>query len=321
MLFIFSFLCALFVDVFAKERENRVKTTNDGELFSLHQALWVFDFAAAAYGQDPNLCLIKHNASLVYRLTLPCDYLKDECWGYVAMRDGWIIVAFRGTRTKVQLITELIESMSEPKKKIRAGGAVQHYFYIALNAVWRQMHVVLRKLQATYPDYQIMFTGHSLGGALASLASTVFAHRHPALQSKIHLITYGQPRVGNFDYAQAHSRLVPKSWRIVHKYDLVAHLPLCAFRLLSRSCTSLHNHSPYHHGTEVWFPSNMTANSMYRICEGMPIFEDDDCSNGYYLHYGVRDHVRYFEHEVSEYGSNGCVDSPDPPSQQLNTLR
>ncbi|KHJ92923.1 hypothetical protein OESDEN_07172 [Oesophagostomum dentatum] len=55
----------------------------------------------------------------------------------------------------------------------------------------------------------------------------------------------------------------------------------------------------------------MTQNSMYRICEGQPQFEDDSCSNGYYLHYGVKDHSRYFEHEVSAYGINGCLDLPD----------
>ncbi|RCN34479.1 triacylglycerol lipase [Ancylostoma caninum] len=231
------------------------------------------------------------------------------------MRDGWIIVAFRGTRTKIQLITELIESMSEPKRKLRAGGSVQHYFYVALEAVWKQMN-------ATYPNYSIMFTGHSLGGALASLASTIYAHRNPILKDRIHLITFGQPRVGNFEYAETHNRLVPNSWRIVHKYDLVAHLPACAFQVFSRSCISLFNHSPYHHGTEVWFPSNMTENSMFRICEGTPLYEDNNCSNGYYLHYGVKDHIRYFEHEVSEYGINGCVDPPDSDGLfQLELIR
>ncbi|EYC21273.1 hypothetical protein Y032_0020g90 [Ancylostoma ceylanicum] len=188
--------------------------------------------------------------------------------------------------------------MSEPKRKLRAGGSVQHYFYVALEAVWKQMNAVVRKLRATYPKYSIMFTGHSLGGALASLASTIFAHRNPVLEDRIHLITFGQPRVGNFEYAETHNRLVPNSWRIVHKYDLVAHLPACVFQVFSRSCISLFNHSPYHHGTEVWFPSNMTENSVFRICEGTPMFEDNNCSNGYYLHYGVKDHIRYFEHEV-----------------------
>lgn len=281
-------------------------------VFDLSRALWVFDVAAGAYAEDPNTCLRPHNASLVYRITLPCDYLRDECWGYVGMTDGWILIAFRGTRTKIQLITELIETMSEPKRKLRSGGSVQHYFFVALQSIWKPMHTVIQKLRKTYPHYRVMFTGHSLGGALASLASTVYAHRHPSFADRVHLITYGQPRVGNYEYAESHSRLVRNSWRIVHKYDLVAHLPACAFRIFSHSCASLLNHSPYHHGTEVWFPTNMTQNALFRICDGLPLYEDDSCSNGYYLHYGIKDHIRYFEHEVSIYGRNGCVDDPDP---------
>ncbi|PIO54502.1 hypothetical protein TELCIR_24134, partial [Teladorsagia circumcincta] len=70
-----------------------------------------------------------------------------QCWGYVATREDWIIVAFRGTRTKIQLITELIETMSEPKKKLRSGGSVQHYFYVALQSIWRELYAVVNKLR------------------------------------------------------------------------------------------------------------------------------------------------------------------------------
>ncbi|KAE9413454.1 hypothetical protein Angca_010055 [Angiostrongylus cantonensis] len=309
MHFILAFIYSL--SSVASERSSHVEMSTNGTPFDLSRALWALDFAAAAYAPNPTPCLMQHNAFMVYRIAVPCDYLKDECWSFVAIRDGWIIVSFRGTRTKVQLIAELIETMSEPKKKLRAGGSVQRYFYVALKSFWKKLHAVIRKLRSIYPSYQVLFTGHSLGGALASLASIVFAHRHPALQNKINLITYGQPRVGNYEYAEAHSRLVPDSWRIVHKYDLVAHLPACAFRFFSHSCTPLLNHSPYHHGTEVWFPTNMTNDSIFRICEGTPQFEDDKCSNGYYLHYGVKDHLWYFEHDVSKYGRNGCVDVTD----------
>ncbi|KJH53551.1 kinase domain protein [Dictyocaulus viviparus] len=292
------------------------ESTNDMN-FDLNFTLMSFDFAAAAYSPNPHQCLIKHNALMAYRITVPCDYLNDECWSFIAIRDGWIIVSFRGTRTKVQLITELIETMSEPKKKIRAGGSVQHYFYVALKSIWKNLHTVIRNLRSIYPHYRILFTGHSLGGALASLASVVFAHRHPSLQNRIMLITFGQPRVGNYEYAKAHSRLVTSSWRVVHKYDLgrcrlrfqvlqmtqsthsiypinssydlfilllyVAHLPACAFRLFSYSCTPLLNHSPYHHGTEVWYPSAMLNDSLFRICKGKPEFEDNRCRYSLYF--------------------------------------
>uniref|UniRef100_A0A1I7XHU6 Lipase_3 domain-containing protein n=1 Tax=Heterorhabditis bacteriophora TaxID=37862 RepID=A0A1I7XHU6_HETBA len=155
------------------------------------------DFAAAAYAENTEPCLSQNNATQVLRIALPCDYMKDECWGIVALTSDWIITSFRGTRTKIQLITELIETMSEPKKLLSSGGSVQHYFYVALKSIWTPIHNTIKKLSKKheckfaicnncqeYPTHKIMFTGHSLGGALASLASTLFAHRYPGLRER-----------------------------------------------------------------------------------------------------------------------------------------
>lgn len=44
--------------------------------------------------------------------------LSLQCWAIIGLTDEWITVAFRGTQTKVQLIAELLESMTEPKHKV-----------------------------------------------------------------------------------------------------------------------------------------------------------------------------------------------------------
>ncbi|CAI4230196.1 unnamed protein product [Auanema sp. JU1783] len=282
--------------------------------FELSTAKFALEFAAAAYSETPTDCVTKNNGTVVLRITQPCDYLKDECWGLVTLTPKHIVISFRGTRTKLQLITELVETMSEPKKKLRAGGSVQHYFYVALSSIWKPIQSVVRKLAKAYPDNDIIFTGHSLGGALASLASTVFAFRHQDLRAKIILCTFGQPRVGNYEYAEVHNALLEKSWRVVHKYDIVAHLPACAINPLSRACTSFFNHAPYHHGVEIWYPGEMNDTSLYKQCSGTPVDEDQSCSNGWYLHYGIKDHVVYYNHYVSQYGVDGCVDLPEKPN-------
>lgn len=277
------------------------------------------DFAAAAYADDPTDCLKKHGAQLVEKIRAPCDYVKDECWVYLAKNDEWIIFAARGTRTKLQLILELLESMTEPKHTFPSGGSVQHYFYTAVKAVWKVgFGKKLRQLKTENPRARLLFTGHSLGGALASLASSLFAFQHKDLvsTSDIFLITFGQPRVGNQDYAIGHDALVPNSWRIVHRYDLVAHIPGCYEGLIRHQCTPFYNHGPYHHGTEVWYPDSMVygndtpktrnATSLYRICTGTPVNEDQMCSNSVYVRFSVNDHFAYFEKGVSDYGTAGC---------------
>ena len=141
-------------------------------------ALLAFDFAAAAYSPTPDACLARHDAQLVARVQVPCDALKDECWAFIALSPKWIVFSVRGTHTRTQLVVEIIEAMSEPKKSFPAGGSVQHYFFESLQAIWAadaQFGQKLAQLKATHPKLPVLFTGHSLGGAVASLASSQFA--------------------------------------------------------------------------------------------------------------------------------------------------
>ncbi|KAL3111719.1 hypothetical protein niasHT_011006 [Heterodera trifolii] len=271
------------------------------------------DFAAAAYSPDPLPCLSKRNATLQMLQQIPCDAFKNECWAFVALSPSKIVFSVRGTRTSAQLIIELIETMTAPKKSFPAGGSVQHYFYASLDALWSVgFGKKLRELKKLNPQLPILFTGHSLGGAIASLASARFAFENQDLvkSSEIFLVTFGQPRVGNIGYANAHDWLVPNSFRIVHRYDLVAHLPYCYESLLSpHRCISLRNHGPFHHGTEIWYPSDEMdpERSLFVVCSGHPFGEDDHCSNAYYVHFGVVDHFQYFGRDVDAYGTRGCA--------------
>ncbi|KAF7633930.1 Lipase_3 domain-containing protein [Meloidogyne graminicola] len=235
------------------------------------------DFAAAAYSPDPSPCLTKHKANLILRTQVPCDALRDECWAFIAVSRHFIIFSVRGTRTQTQLIIEIIESMAEPKRPFPAGGSVQHYFYESLEAIWNA----------------------GFGTKLAELKKP----------RDLLLITFGQPRVGDIEYAQSHRRLVPNSFRIVHRYDLVPHIPYC-YETLKRPhrCTTLHSHGPFHHPTEIWYPAEdmSTNNSLFRICDGFPLGEDQKCSNAHFVHFQVGDHLKYFGKFIDLYGNNGC---------------
>ncbi|KAI6178735.1 Lipase-3 domain-containing protein [Aphelenchoides besseyi] len=271
---------------------------------------FALDFASASYADDPLPCIAKHGMSLAKRMELRCDYLPyDKCIAYVAYNESYIVFSVRGTTTKLQLITELVETMTAPKHKF-AFGSVQRYFYVAMNAIYNEggFGKLLKKLKRTYPNATILFSGHSLGGAIVSLASSMFSYDNPQIPvDQIRLITFGQPRVGNMDYSIGHDLHVPNSWRIVHRFDIVAHLPYCYETLWSHRCTPLYNHGPYHHGTEIWYPGNMTiTEDAYQICTGHPHNEDDACSNAEWRHFNVNDHLVYFDKDVSNNGVLGC---------------
>uniref|UniRef100_A0A0K0FBZ5 Lipase_3 domain-containing protein n=1 Tax=Strongyloides venezuelensis TaxID=75913 RepID=A0A0K0FBZ5_STRVS len=277
-------------------------------------ALLALDMAAASYSKNPRKCLKKLGGKLKRHWKSKCDYIHDECWGFIGIVDEYIVFSIRGTRSKLQLIVELIETMSRPKQSFPPGGAVEVYFYTALKTFWSNSSKVLVSLKKKYPKKKVLFTGHSLGGAVASLASALFVHQNKHifgednLKNDTILITFGQPRVGNYVFSLQHDSLVPNSWRIIHRYDLVPHIPGCYEYGRKRSCVPAFNHSPYHHGTEIWYPLTMNGSSDYKFCYGLPINEDDNCSNRCFLHYDINDHLKYFEHDVSSYGDKGCTD-------------
>jgi hypothetical protein len=68
-----------------------------------------------------------------------------------------------------------------------------------------------------------MVTGHSLGGALATLASHAFKTAYPAAQ--ITCYTYGQPRVGNRPFAYEYNNMVPDHFAVINGQDPVTTVP------------------------------------------------------------------------------------------------
>ena len=60
--------------------------------------------------------------------------------------------------------------------------------------------------------------GHSLGGALATLAAHSFATRALELgaQPAVTCYTFGSPRAGNPAFAREYTQLVPDTWHVIN---------------------------------------------------------------------------------------------------------
>ena len=73
--------------------------------------------------------------------------------------------------------------------------------------------------------YSIINTGHSLGGALATLyAYHVINEFSPANRLPSDVITFGAPKVGNKTMKDEYNKII-RCTRFVHSNDLVPHLP------------------------------------------------------------------------------------------------
>ncbi|EGG18494.1 hypothetical protein DFA_03988 [Cavenderia fasciculata] len=115
--------------------------------------------------------------------------------------------------------------------------------------------------------------GHSLGGAMATLASLDFALSYSPY-GNMTVYTYGSPRVGNEDFEVCFDSYVHSSYRVVNYEDTIPHLPLPVFNLLGADATYTHV------STEVWFDDyeeNPFQFPHFVVC---PLTEQPNCSTG-----------------------------------------
>ena len=107
---------------------------------------------------------------------------------------------------------------------------VHNGFWTAYAGVRPQLERALSEALATNEVRRVSFTGHSLGGALAQLASADFASGALCpTTAGADCVTFGAPRVGNAVWARAFSKLVPEAWRVVCDGDVIAFLRGCGY--------------------------------------------------------------------------------------------
>jgi hypothetical protein len=81
-------------------------------------------------------------------------------------------------------------------------------------------------LRAESPQTPLFVTGHSLGGALAVLCTAMLHRTEPALFANLRgVYTYGQPMVGDGDFAATCEPFAARTFRHVYHSDLVPRLP------------------------------------------------------------------------------------------------
>ncbi len=113
---------------------------------------------------------------------------------FVARLHDDAVVSFRGTEP-TKLDDLLADARIAWKNAEFCAGRVHGGFLGALLPVLERTVAGLKKHRAA--QGRIWITGHSLGGALASLLYAWLAAKEPSLKSSLRLVTFGCPRVGD----------------------------------------------------------------------------------------------------------------------------
>ncbi len=131
-----------------------------------------------------------------------------------------IVIAFRGTETGD--LTDYLTDAKIHQRPFTQHGRAHAGFLDALALVQKQIQNSLATRLEANPDKTVWVTGHSLGGALATLFSIQNADSIDALY------TIGSPRAVNRQLAEHWHELLP-IFRIVNNNDLVARIPAPPF--------------------------------------------------------------------------------------------
>ncbi|MGG6293972.1 lipase family protein [Leptolyngbya sp. AN02str] len=103
-----------------------------------------------------------------------------------------------------------------------SSGALMHRgFVTAYFSVRDEIHDYVKN----HPGSTAIVTGHSLGGALATLCAVDIQYNFSKQLKAIAAYTFGSPKVGNDGFRESFNRRVPDSYRFVFGMDIVAELP------------------------------------------------------------------------------------------------
>jgi predicted lipase len=195
----------------------------------LINAWWLAEASLLAYAESEFATKVFRAAGFEVDAAQPFSGLSTQC--YVAHTDRAIIVAFRGTQVyKPGLNRPLDAVLRDEVSDIfldanfqfvpwTRGGHVHKGFQQGLDEIWKdKLEPYLVRLTRTKPKCSVWFTGHSLGGALATLA----ADRFDRVDG---VYTFGSPRVGEAVFINGF-RAKHKTYRFVNNNDIVARVPL-----------------------------------------------------------------------------------------------
>ncbi|MEO1297106.1 MAG: lipase family protein [Cyanobacteria bacterium J06636_16] len=138
-----------------------------------------------------------------------------------------IILIFRGSqqfadwKTNFKFRLQKFAVAATPQTDAIPTGEVHRGFQEAWESVEKRVVIQLKKWWT--PDKYFWITGHSLGGALASLAAISLEYQGFKVNG---LYTFGQPRVGDWKFTrQVNVRMCNRMFRYVNNNDVVPMVP------------------------------------------------------------------------------------------------
>lgn len=147
-------------------------------------------------------------------------FTSNSSQAVVIEHEDFLIASFRGTDEAADWLDNVnLFPMSGPLGDVHRG------FYKATLDVWDSMQAYIRDLKKQRGDKSsgLWLTGHSLGGAMATLAAADLIQQDIPFYG---VYTFGQPRVGDRKFARTYNMEAgPRHFRFQNNADIVTRIP------------------------------------------------------------------------------------------------
>ncbi|XP_027365731.1 lipase-like isoform X2 [Abrus precatorius] len=299
-LILVTFLCLF---AFSDSREFKVRHRRNYYEYNHTLATILVEYASAVYLSD-----------LTELFTWTCSRCYDLTKAFVGVAEDphAIIIAFRGTNERS--LQNWIEDLYWKQHEINYPGMddamVHRGFYTAYHNTTIRPAILdaVERAKKFYGDIQIIATGHSMGGAMASFCGLDLTVNQHA--KNVQVMTFGQPRIGNAAFASLYHKLVPNTFRITNDHDVVPHLPPYYYYLPQKT----YRHFP----REVWLYNIGFGSLVYsveKICDGSG--EDPTCSRSVSGN-SITDHLTYYGVDMGSDTPGSCRIVMDPHIQNTS---
>lgn len=143
---------------------------------------------------------------------------KGDTAGFIAVGEEFLILSFRGTDHFRDWLYNIRVLPTAHEM-----GEVHRGFDTALTQVWKGS--ILPVLREYAVGRRVWYTGHSLGGVLATLAAARTHHQIPDA-SISGIVTFGQPRLASRQFEENFNRVFKGRFhRYVNNVDIIPHIP------------------------------------------------------------------------------------------------
>ena len=257
------------------EAEARVAAYYAAASYAPPEQILLWNLSQTCLNETKGFNLVKGFDGSDHYIYTPYSYV-----GVDADRE-WIVMSFTGTNGTADSLADLIQVFHglqyydyECRLNEHISGHTHSGFcvdYQVLQAL--DTRETLMDLMKAHPTYRVLITGHSLGGALATLFLTdivsLLRVQSPGQEKRIFSYTFGTPRTSDGRL----SGNMPHQYRVTHAADVIVHLVMCC--AYNGDCIPA-TYCPYHTLQEVWYPGDMKPNSNFTVCSATDA-EDNSC--------------------------------------------